>query len=91
MGLLCSFSGCLINHHLETVGDIKAENDEGSSQQDQSFTDHIKYNYKVCKNAFKEKIFYMALLFFTIEGFTVPNFFEFVYYYATNEAKMTQE
>ena len=32
----------------------------------------------------------MALLFFAIEGFTVPNFFEFVYYYAMNEAHMTQ-
>lgn len=33
---------------------------------------------------------HMTILFFAIEGFTVPNFFEFVYYYAMNELKMSQ-
>jgi hypothetical protein len=33
---------------------------------------------------------YMTILFFAIEGFTVPNFFEFIYYYSVNEKKMSQ-
>jgi predicted MFS family arabinose efflux permease len=33
---------------------------------------------------------YMTILFFAIEGFTVPNFFEFIYYFAMNELKMSQ-
>ena len=33
---------------------------------------------------------YMTILFFALEGFTVPNFFEFIYYYSVNEKKMSQ-
>ena len=44
----------------------------------------------MCKNALREPAMYMTLLYVVIEGFTVPNFFEFMYYFATNEVGMTQ-
>jgi hypothetical protein len=33
----------------------------------------------VCKHALKERAMYMTILFFALEGLTVPNFFEFIY------------
>jgi Na+/melibiose symporter-like transporter len=44
----------------------------------------------VCKHALKERAMYMTILFFALEGLTVPNFFEFIYYYAINVMKVSQ-
>jgi hypothetical protein len=33
---------------------------------------------------------YLTILFFAIEGFTIPNFNEFFYYYATGELGIDQ-
>lgn len=90
MGLACSVSGLLINKHLETAGDLTAEDDRADSISHQSLGKQISYNFQVCRNALKERAMYLTILFFAVEGFTVPNFFEFIYYFAVNEAKMSQ-
>lgn len=90
MGLACSVSGFLINKHLEKAGDLIALDDRPDSISHQSLGKQIAYNLKVCRNALRERSMYMTILFFAIEGFTVPNFFEFIYYFAINEAKMSQ-
>jgi Na+/melibiose symporter-like transporter len=55
-----------------------------------SFEDAVGSNYRVCRNALREPAMHMTLLFVVLEGCSVPNFLEFIYYFATNEVGMSQ-
>jgi hypothetical protein len=96
MGLACTASGFLITPKLETEGDIVAEqhlNENGtdvSIVNERSLSEQMDYNYQVCRNALHEPTMYLTILFFALEGFTVPHFNEYLYYYATNELKINQ-
>ena len=86
-GLACALSGFLITQKLEKEGDVTVDGD--SEIEEMNFCQRINYGYRVCKNALREPTMYMTMLFFVVEGFTVPHFFEFFYYYAMNEIGMT--
>ena len=89
MGLLCSFSGFLIDQQLEKSGDLTAEGHLVITLENQTLRERLHYNFEVCKHALEERAIYMTILFFAIEGFTVPNFFEFIYFYAVNVLNVT--
>lgn len=91
MGLFCSLSGFLITHKMEIEGDFTAEETSLVNViENETLVTKLAYNYKVCRNAMKEPVMYLTILFFGIEGMMVPNFLEFIYYYSINELKMSQ-
>lgn len=79
--LICALSGFLIDRNLER-GD--EDNNEALGEK-RGTLQQIKYNYQVWKNALSERAMQFTFFFLLLEGFTVPQFQQFVYYYCTEQ------
>jgi len=71
--------------------DIEAELVESNPPAHRrTFCQELKHNYRIIKQTLKIPAMYNALLFFILQGFTVPSFGEFFYYFSTEVAGFTQ-
>ena len=89
-------SALSIDKRLEIEGDFEAEElvqtdpNRSGMRIRRGFCDELSHNFRIARNALKVKEFQTMYLFYILQGITLPQFYQFLYYFYTDVLLFSQ-